>query len=281
MHDYICTNAGEAMENNEEEDATPKVDPQDRARDLDELLEWHCLITRQPPMVANHPEWRKELWVKFREETDSMRNHLKWNAFIEYFGAHLIRQEGLDGGNWRTRLHEITAPCSGEDAVVSSGRTLRSLALCHIHKSLKYTTRVAYQLYHVNYRVQSPILDLLPLPSPIIGELAELERNCHRHRKTCGLRSFIGEVQKYRIIKCEHDSEDGGLVRSEPCERPECQLYEILREKGAWKDRYSRHAFNLFWLVEEFASHFGLAVARWLMVNQKTVKGLQTLTFSE
>ena len=280
MHDHTCTYAGAAMENNEEKDATPKVDPQDQARDLDELLEWHCLITRQPPMVANHPEWRKELWVKFRAETDSMRNHLKWNAFIEYFGAHLIRQEGLDGGNWRTRLHEITAPCSGEDAVVSSGRTLRSLALCHIHKSLKYTTRVAYQLYHVNYRVQSPILDLLPLPSSIISELAELESSCHRHRKTCGLRSFIGEVQKYRIIRCEHDSEDGGLVRSEPCEKPECQMYELLREKGAWKDRFSRHPFNFFWLLEEIASHFGLAVARWLM-HQKTVKGLRILTFSE
>ena len=280
MHDHTCTNAGEAMENNEEEDATPKVDPQDRARDLDELLEWHCLITRQPPMVANHPEWRKELWVKFRAETDSMRNHLKWNAFIEYFGAHLIRQKGLDGGNWRSRLQEISAPCSGEDAVVSSGRTLRSLTLCHIHKSLKYTTRVAYQLYHVNYRVQSPILDLLPLPSPIIGELAELERNCHRHRKICGLRPFIGKIYKFRIIKCTHGTEEGGPDRKEPCEERECQLYELLKDQGGWKDQYSRRPYDHESLAQDISDKIGLPIG-WMLLDQGVVRGLQTLTFSE
>ena len=267
MHDHTCTYAGAAMENNEEKDATPKVDPQDRARDLDELLEWHCLITRQPPMVANHPEWRKELWVKFREETDSMRNHLKWNAFIEYFGAHLIQQEGLDGGKWRTRLHEITAPCSGEDAVVSSGRTLRSLALCHIHKSLKYTTRVAYQLYHVNYRIQSPILDLLPLPSSIISELAELEKSCHRHRKTCGLRSSIGEIYKYRIIKCTHGAKEDGLDRKEPCKNRECQLYELLKDQGGWKDRYSRHPYDHHSLALDISDKIGLPIG-WMLLDQ-------------
>ena len=145
---------------------------------------------------------------------------------------------------------------------------------------MKLIGGVMHKLYHINYRIQSSILDLLPLPSPIISELAKLEENCHRHRKTCGLRSFIGEIHKYRIIKCEHDAEDGKLVRTEPCEKPECQMYELLREKGAWKDRFSRHPFNLVWIMEEIASHFGLAVARWLM-HQKTVKGLQTLIFSE
>ena len=280
MHDNTYMYVGAMMENNEDNDASPKVDPQNQARDLDELLEWHWQLTREPLMVANHPEWRKDLWIKFRAETDSMRNHLKWNKFIGYFGAHLIRQKGLDGGNWRTRLNQISAPCSGEYAVVSSGRTLRSLVLCHIHKGLKYTTRVAHRLYHVNYRIQSSILDLLPLPSPIISELAELEKSCERHRRTCGLRSFIGEVHKYRIIKCEHDAEDGELVRFEPCEKRECQMYELLRERGAWKDRYSRHPFNYDWLLQEIASKFGIQVARMLM-SQKTVKGLQTLVFSE
>ena len=267
----------DASDSPKEED--PEPDPLDQPRDLDELLHWHRELALGPAIVSNVLEKRKNFWISFRAERDCLNDHMKWNKFLRYFGSHLLQQRDLDSGNWRSRLDGIRASCSAEDAIISSGMTLRSLAMCRVHKGLKYTTRVKYGVYHVNYRLQSSILELLPLPSIIIHDLIKLGESCIRHREACGL-AHIGESYKYQIIKCTHETEEDELGRKEPCKNRECQLYELLKDQGGWKDRYSRRPYDHESLAQDISDKIGLPIG-WMLLDQGVVKGLQTLTFSE
>ena len=137
----MCTYAGATMVNSEENnasDSSREDEFDDRPRDLQELLLWHQELSWTPSRVSNNPRKRQRLWWRFQVETERLHQRLKWNQLIRYFASHIIKRGNLDSGIWdgdsRSR-NRMT--CSGEDHIVSSGMTLRSLALCRVHKSLK------------------------------------------------------------------------------------------------------------------------------------------------
>ena len=170
--------------------------------------------------------------------------------------------------------------CSAEDHFVSSGMTLRSLALCRVHKSLKYTTRLRSDLCFENYRIQPPILDRLPLPETLIDALKNLWRTCEKHHNMCGPSDLLPN-RRVRILKCSHQPEETKAGDAK-CKEPECALYNFLFNRRSWEDRFSRRTFDWCDMAEDVASNLGvgsLTAAR-LLVDAAGL-GIQSFTFTD
>ena len=214
-------------------------------------------------------------------ETDVLKNSLKWNELIRNFATRIIERGFLDSGDWdedpRSRLY---MPCSAEDQFIMSGLTLKSLALCRVHKSLKYTTRLRGDLWFENYRIQPPILDHLPIPRTLIEELKTLWRTCEKHHNMCGPSDLLPN-RRVRILKCSHQPEDIKAGDSK-CKEPECALYKFLFNRRSWEDRFSRRTFDWCDMAEDVASNLGvgsLTAARLLV--EAVGLGIQSFVFSD
>ena len=253
----------------------------DQPRDLQELLLWHQELSSRPSRESNNPRKRRMLWKLFQIETDVLKNSLKWNELIRGFATRIIERGFLDSGDWdedpRSRLH---LPCSAEDQFITSGMTLKNLALCRVHKSLKYTTRLRGDVWFENYRIQPPILDHLPIPRTLIEELKTLWRTCEKHHNMCGT-AHILLSHRFRILKCSHQSEE---IRAgdAKCDKTECALYIFLFNKRHWDDKFNDRTHDWCDLAEALGekSGFGPLTAVRLMADAAR-HGMQSFIFME
>ena len=284
----MCTYAGATMENREENDAStsprrevPVEDPLDQPRDLDELLLWHQELALGPDYIKLAPEdKRKKHRDAFRLETQGLEVHLKWNQLVEYFSSQLIQQRGLESANWRPNIENIDVPCAGEDAITANDMTLRSIAMCRVHKSLKHLSRHGVGRYFANYRVQRPILDLLPIPRNIIDDLIVLWDKCARHQDFCGL-SPVGISWKCRVLVCPH-KRAGEEDRAPICKEQKCRMYHYLRRTQCWNADYNKYLtepYLLSYMLEKKLRSRGYPSRKMLRIAESI--GLQTFYFSE
>ena len=253
----------------------------DRPRDLQELLLWHQELSGTPSRVGNNPRKRQRLWWRFQVETERLNQQLKWNQLIRYFASHIIKQGNLDSGIWEGgSMSRDRMTCSAENHIVSSGMTLSSLALCRVHKSLKYTTRVRYGSYLANYRIQPPILDHLPIPGTLIDTLKTLWRTCEKHHNMCGPTDLLPN-RRVRILKCSHQPEETKAGDAK-CKKLECKLYKFLFNRRSWEDRFSRRSFDWSEMAEDVGSNLGVAslTAARLLVEAEG-HGIQSFVFSD
>jgi len=268
-------------EENIASDSSSEDGSDDRPRDLQELLLWHQELSSQPSRVGNNPRKRQGLWKHFQVETERLRQPLKWNEMIRNFATRIVERGYLDSGSWdEDSRSRFRMTCSAEDHFVTSGLTLRSLALCRIHKSLKYTTRLRSDLWFENYRIQPPILDHLPIPRTLIEELKTLWRTCEKHHNMCGPSNLLLS-QRFRILKCSHQPEE---IRAgdAKCDEPGCTLYIFLFNRRSWDDKLNDRTYDWCGLAEAIAEkiRFGPLTAARLMADAARV-GMQSFTFTE
>ena len=279
----VCTQEAKMVnrEENNASESSREDEFDDRPRDLQELLLWHQELSGTPSRVGNNPRKRQRIWRRFQEETERLNQPLKWNQLIRCFASHIIKQGYLDSGRWdvdsRSRFRMT---CSAEDHFVTSGMTLRSLALCRVHKSLKYTTRLRYDLCFDNYRIQPPILDHLPIPETLIDALKTLWRTCEKHHNMCGPSDLLPN-RRVRILKCSHQPEE---IRAgdAKCKEPGCALYIFLFNRRSWDDKFSRRTFDWSDLAEDVSDKLGvgcLSAAR--LLAEAAGFGMQSFTFTE
>ena len=276
------------MENREENDASPPPrhedpaeGPPEQPRDLDELLLWHQYLALGPDYVKRAPEdTRKERRDAFRLETQGLDAHLKWNQLVEYFSSQLIQHRGLDTADWRTNIEDTDLPCAGEDAISANNLSLRSIAMCRVHKSLKHLARHEYGTYFTNYRVQRPILDLLPIPRNIIDDLIVLWDQCSRHRDFVGV-SPVGTSWKCRILVCPHKK--AGEEDTPPiCKAQKCRMYHYLRRTQCWIADYNRYLTEPWLLcagLKRKLRERGYPAKKMLRIGDKI--GMQMFYFTE
>ena len=281
MHDM---HVGATMVNSEETHAvgtSSEDETDDQPRDLQELLLWHKELSSRPYRESSNPRDRTLLWGHFQQETERLGPNFKWNQLIRQFASHILQKGSLDSGLWHHchRWHELIC-CPAERQIVSSGMTLRSITLERVHKSLRYTTRLEYGRYLVNYRVQPPILDHLPIPRTLIDSLKTLWKECERHRNMCGYVS-LRPHRKFLILKCTHEPEKNRLGDS-TCEKPECQLYKRLFNRGAWRDWFSLSPLKWSNLTEGVADSLGIprVQAGTLLTDAEQGHGVQTFRLS-
>ena len=276
------------MERPEEDNASalskredPAGRPPERPRDLDELLQWHQELALGPDYVRRLPdETRKLRREKFQFETQGLETHFKWNQLVEYFSSQLTQYHGLETANWRTNIEDTDLPCAGEDAISANNLSLRSIAMCRVHKSLKHLSRHGYETYFTNYRVQRPILDLLPIPRNIIDDLIVLWDQCARHRDFVGL-SPVGTSWKCRILVCPHKK--AGEEDTPPlCKEQKCRMYHYLRRTQCWIADYNKYLTEPWLLREGLRRKLrarGYPAKKMLRMGAKI--GMQTFYFSE
>ena len=283
----VCTQEA-TMENREENDAStsprgegPAEDPLEQPRDLDELLLWHQELALGPDYVKLAPEdKRKKHRDAFRLETQGLEAHLKWNQLVEYFSSQLIQHRGLESEHWRSNIEDTDLPCAGEDAISANNLSLRSIAMCRVHKSLKHLSRHGYGTYFTNYRVQRPILDLLPIPRNVIDDLIVLWDSCARHRDFCGL-SPVGISWKCRILVCPH-KKAGEEDRTPICKEQKCRMYHYLRRTQCWSADYNKYLTEPWLLSEVLKKKLqsrGYPAKKMLRIAAKI--GMQMFYFSE
>ena len=277
MHNYTCTNAGEAMEFSEGNVLAPEEAPLWRLpRDLNELLLWHQKLALGPDYIKLAPEDMRE---EHRDDFE-LETHMKWNQLVEYFSSHLIQQKDLESAYWRPYTENTEVPCAGEDVISANNMSLRSIAMCRVHKSLKHLSRLGDGLYFANYRVQRPILDRLPIPRNIIEDLIFLWDKCLRHRNFCGFVP-IGVSRRSRILACSHkkiEDEDVAPI----CKKQECRMYYYLRRTQCWHAGYNRYLTEphlLSYMLETKLTSRGYPSSRLLRLAKWI--GLQTFHFSE
>ena len=268
-------------EENIASDSSSEDGSDDQPRDLQELLLWHQELSSQPSRVGNNPRKRQGLWKHFQVETERLRQPLKWNEMIRNFAARIVERGYLDSGSWdEDSRSRFRMTCSAEDHFVTSGLTLRSLALCRIHKSLKYTTRLRSDLWFENYRIQPPMLDHLPIPRTLIEELKTLGRTCEKHHNMCGT-AHILLSHRFRILKCSHQSEE---IRAgdAKCDKTECALYIFLFNQRHWDDKFNDRTHDWCDLAEAMGekSGFGPLTAVRLMADAAR-HGMQSFIFME
>ena len=272
------------MENPEENtasDSSKEDGFNDRPRDLQDLLLWHQELSSKPSRVGNNPRKRQKLWERFQVETERLDHQLKWNELIRNFASHIIKEGYLDSGRWDEDSRcRFVMTCSAEEHFVTSGMTLKSLALCRVHKSLKYTTRLRGDLWFENYRIQPPILDHLPIPRTLIEELKTLWRTCEKHHNMCGT-AHILLSHRFRILKCSHQSEE---IRAgdAKCDKTECALYIFLFNLRHWDDKFNDRTHDWCDLAEAMGekSGFGPLTAVRLMADAAR-HGMQSFIFME
>ena len=268
-------------EENTASDSSKEDGSNDRPRDLQDLLLWHQELSSKPSRVGNNPRKRQKLWERFQVETERLDHQLKWNELIRNFASHIIKEGYLDSGRWDEDSRcRFVMTCSAEDHFVTSGMTLKSLALCRVHKSLKYTTRLRSDLCFENYRIQPPILDRLPLPETLIDALKTLWRTCEKHHNKCGV-SDLPQNQRVRLLKCSHQPEDVQAGDAK-CTKPGCALYIFLFNKGSWDDVFSHRTYHWVDLVEDVADKIGCCVLTAVKLLRNAVGlGMQSFTFTE
>ena len=272
------------MANREENipsDPSSESGSDDRPRDLQELLLWHQELSSRPSSESNNPRKRRILWKIFQTDTDVLKNSLKWNELIRSFATRIIERGFLDSGDWdedpRSRLY---LPCSAEDQFITSGMTLKNLALCRIHKSLKYTTRLRGDVWFENYRIQPPILDHLPIPRTLIEELKTLWRTCEKHRNMCST-AHVLLSQRFRIIKCSHQPE-GIQPGDAKCDQCDCALYIFLFNHEDWDDKFNDRTYDWCDLAEALGEKIRmgpLLTAR--LMAEAARHGMQSFIFEE
>ena len=284
MHDNTCMYVGAAMVNSEESrtiGTSGEDESDDQPRDLQELLLWHKELSSRPYRESQNPQDRTLLWKRFQEETERLAPNFKWNQMIRQFTSFILEKGNLDSGIWHHshRWHELIC-CPAERQIVSSGMTLQSITLDRVHKSLKYTTRLGHEGYIVNYRVQPPILDHLPIPRTLIDSLKKLWKNCERHRNMCGHVS-LRPHRRFLILKCTHEPEKNRVGES-TCKKPECQLYKRLFNKGAWRDWFSIGPNKWSNLTQGVADSLGIPrlQAGTLLTDAEQGHGVQSFRFS-
>ena len=277
MHDYTCTYAGATMEFSEGNVLAPEEAPLWRLpRDLNELLQWHQKLALGPDYIKLAPEDMRE---EHRDDFE-LETHMKWNQLVEYFSSHLIQRKDLESANWRPYTENTEVPCAGEDVISANNMSLRSIAMCRVHKSLKHLSRLGDGLYFANYRVQRPILDRLPIPRNIIEDLIFLWDKCLRHRNFCGFVP-IGVSKRSRILTCSHkkiEEEDVAPI----CKKQECRMYYYLRRTQCWHAGYNRYLTEphlLSYMLETKLTSRGYPSSRLLRLAKWI--GLQTFYFSE
>ena len=282
MHDKTHVHVGATMEYDEENVLSPDEAPLWRLpRDLDELLLWHRKLALGPDYAQFAPEaMREEHRDEYKLEIQGLETHMKWNQLVEYFSSHLIRQKNLESAYWRPYIEKTDVPCAGEDVITANNMSLRSIAMCRVHKSLKHISRLGAGQYFANYRVQRPILDRLPIPRNIIDDLIVIWNKCARHRNFCGFVP-VGTSWKSRILTCSHkkvEEEDQAPL----CKEQKCRMYYHLRRTQCWNADYNKYltAPHLLSYVLErklisrgYPSAKMLRLAKWI--------GLQTFYFSE
>ena len=276
------------MERPEEDNASalskredPAEGPPERPRDLDELLQWHQELALGPDYVRRYPEETRKLRREnFQFETQGLEAHFKWNQLVEYFSSQLTQYHGLETANWRTNIEDTDLPCAGEDAISANNLSLRSIAMCRVHKSLKHLSRHGYGTYFANYRVQRPILDLLPIPRNIIEDLIVLWDQCSRHQDFVGL-SPVGTSWKCRILVCPHKK--AGEEDTPPlCKEQKCRMYHYLRRTQCWIADYNKYLTEP-WLLRKGLTRKlrarGYPAKKMLRMGAKI--GMQMFYFSE
>ena len=282
MHDKTHVHVGATMEYDEENVLSPDEAPLWRLpQDLDELLLWHRKLALGPDYAQFAPEaMREEHRDEYKLEIQGLETHMKWNQLVEYFSSHLIRQKNLESAYWRPYIEKTDVPCAGEDVITANHMSLRSIAMCRVHKSLKHISRLGAGQYFANYRVQRPILDRLPIPRNIIDDLIVIWNKCARHRNFCGFVP-VGTSWKSRILTCSHkkvEEEDQAPL----CKEQKCRMYYHLRRTQCWNADYNKYltAPHLLSYVLErklisrgYPSAKMLRLAKWI--------GLQTFYFSE
>ena len=268
-------------EENIASDSSSEDGSDDQPRDLQELLLWHQELSSQPSRVGNNPRKRQGLWKHFQVETERLRQPLKWNEMIRNFAARIVERGYLDSGSWdEDSRSRFRMTCSAEDHFVTSGLTLRGLALCRVHKSLKYTTRLRSDLWFENYRIQPPILDHLPIPRTLIEELKTLGRTCEKHHNMCGPSDLLPN-RRVRILKCSHQPEETKAGDAK-CKEPGCALYIFLFNRRSWDDRFSHRTYHWVDLVEDVADKIGCGVLTAARLLRNAVGlGMQSFTFTE